>query len=233
MYSKKFSKFIEIWQKDFAIEQSIDKKICADKNGNPLPWYTYPAIEYLDQFDYSNKNVFEYGCGYSSLFWANRAKHVTSIEDNSEWFDRWQKEFHCNNLEILHRPEGPDYYNSITEKSDTLYDVIAIDGKNRAECSISALKKLKPSGFIILDDSDRVNASQEYVDAINTLKESNLLQIDFYGFCPMNNYTKTTSCFFSRQFDFKSRHPVQPINGIGNLWGMGRRQRKDFYKENL
>ena len=53
MYSDKFLKFIEMWQKDFAIERSIDEKVCVDKDNNPIPWYTYPAIEYLSQFDYS------------------------------------------------------------------------------------------------------------------------------------------------------------------------------------
>ena len=47
MYSEKFLKFIEMWQKDFAIERTIDEKVCVDKDGNPIPWYTYPAIEYL------------------------------------------------------------------------------------------------------------------------------------------------------------------------------------------
>lgn len=84
MFSDKFMKFIEMWQKEYAIERSIDEKVCADKDGNPIPWYTYPAIEYLSQFDYGGKRVFEYGCGYSSLFWAERAAKVISIEDNPE-----------------------------------------------------------------------------------------------------------------------------------------------------
>ena len=36
MYSEKFLKFIEMWQKDFAIERTIDEKICVDKDGNPV-----------------------------------------------------------------------------------------------------------------------------------------------------------------------------------------------------
>mgnify|MGYP000216046892 CR=1 FL=1 len=88
MFSDKFMKFIEMWQKEYAIERSIDEKVCADKDGTPIPWYTYPAIEYLSQFDYGGKRVFEYGCGYSSLFLAERAAKVISIEDNPEWFAR-------------------------------------------------------------------------------------------------------------------------------------------------
>ena len=231
MYSEKFLKFIEMWQKEFAIERSIDEKVCIDKDGNPIPWYTYPAIEYLSQFDYSQKEIFEFGCGYSSMFWANRAKKVTSIEDNINWFSKWQNEFKHENLDMRWRDEGEGYFNAIFEDNKK-YDVIVVDGKRRADCARTALKCLNNGGMIILDDSDRINTSKEYVNAVNELKKGDLIQIDFYGFCPMNNYTKTTSIFFSRDFNFSSQYIVQPINGLGNLWSMGRRHRKDFFKVN-
>ena len=83
MYSEKFKVFIDMWREEFAIERSIDEKVCLDKNDNPIPWYTYPAIEYLSQFDYTDKQIFEFGCGFSSLFWAKRAEKVISIEHSS------------------------------------------------------------------------------------------------------------------------------------------------------
>lgn len=232
MYSTKFQQFIDVWVKEFAIERSIDEKVCRDKDGNPLPWYTYPAIEYLSQFNYGDKKVFEYGCGYSSQFWARRAQKVTSIEDNKEYFGRWQLEFNESNLEIRWRDEDEIYEKAIFEEDD-LFDVIVIDGKRRTECAAAAVKKLAPGGMIILDDSDRINTSREYVDAVACLKAANLLQVDFYGFCPMNNYTKTTSLFLSRDFNFQSLYQVQPINGIGNLWSMSRRERKSFWKKTV
>lgn len=231
MASEKFQKFIDMWVEEFGIEKSIDEKLCQDKDGNPLPWYTYPAIEYLSQLDYTDKKIFEFGCGYSSIFWAKRAKSVVSIEDNLAYFDRWSKEFTVDNLNIKWRDEGEAYENAIFE--DNLnYDVIIVDGKRRAECAAAALVALSDDGMIILDDSDRVNTSNEYVEAISKLKNADLIQIDFYGFCPMNNYTKTTSIFLRRSFDFKSKNAVQPINGWGNLWSKGRKQRKEFYKQN-
>lgn len=231
MYSPKFLKFIEIWQKDFAIERSIDENVCLDKDNNPIPWYTYPAIEYLSQLDFSDKKIFEFGVGYSSLFWAEHALSVTSVEDNTEWYQKWQNEFSADNLTLKQRGEGKAYYNAILEDKSK-YDVIIIDGKCRAECAKTAVRVLNAGGFIILDDSDRVNTSIEYQTAIETLRQHNLMQIDFFGFCPMNNYTKTTSLFLCRDFNFKSRFKVQPTNGIGNLWGMGRKKRKEFYNEN-
>jgi len=59
-----------------------------------------------------------------------------------------------------------------------------------------------------------------------------LIQVDFYGFCPLNNYTKTTSLFLSRDFNFATLEKIQPVNGIGNLWGLGRKKRKSFYNDN-
>ena len=111
------------------------------------------------------------------------------------------------------------------------YDVIVVDGKRRAECAANAVKVLAAGGLVILDDSDRINTSLEYFNAVKYLREANLLQVDFYGFCPMNNYTKTTSLFFSRDFDFKSQYEVQPINGWGNIWSMSRKERKGFFKK--
>lgn len=230
MYSEKFQKFIEMWQKEFAIERSMDEKLCRDRDGNPIPWYTYPAIEYLAQFDYTKKNIFEYGCGYSSAFWAERAQSVTSIEDKTEWFDKWQAEFGYANLNMRWRDEGEGYENAIFEDG-LQYDVIVIDGKRREKCAETAVKALAAGGMVILDDSDRINTSEEYRRAVAVLKAADLIQIDFHGFCPMNCYTKTTSLFLKRDFNFASGHPYQPANGWGNLWSMGRKMRKDFFKK--
>ena len=232
MYSEKFKIFIDMWREEFAIERSIDEKKCLDKDGNPIPWYTYPAIEYLSQFDYTDKQILEFGCGYSSLFWAKRAKKVTSIEDNLNWFDKWKKEFNEPNLDIRWRDEGEIYERAAFE-DEIKYDVIIVDGKRRFQCAEVAVKALNKGGMIILDDSDRINTSQEYVKAVEILKAANLLQVDFYGFCPMNNYTKTTSVFFSRDFNFESLYKVQPINGWGNLWSKSRKERKEFYKKSM
>ena len=230
MYSEKFLKFIEIWQTEFAQEASIDKKICRDKDGRPLPWYTYPATEYLSQFDYQNKKIFEFGCGYSSSFWAERAQSVVSIENDPRWYDKWQKEFCYANLDLRLREDNESYENAVLEDAG-LYDVIAVDGRRRAQCCQTAVRSLAPGGMIILDDSDRVNTSADYVNAVKTLRDADLIQIDFYGFCPMNCYAKATSLFIRRDFNPPARQPVCPICGKGSLWSMGRRRRKEFFKK--
>lgn len=228
MDSQKFETFIDLWRSEYAIARTIDEQICIDKDGQALPWYTYPAIEYLQQFDYSDKKVFEFGCGYSCAFWANRAQKVRAVENDKTWFEHWQNKFDYSNLEILLREENENYENSL----DSNYDVIAIDGKRRQQCALRAIQHLNSDGIIIVDDSDRVNNSKDYQQMIKALKDAKLLQIDFYGCCPMNNFTKATSIFFKRDFDFPLLKEYQPANGIGNLWGKPRSERKNFYKNN-
>ena len=38
---------------------SIKKNESVDANNNPLPWITYPAIEYLGNLDFSKEKIFE------------------------------------------------------------------------------------------------------------------------------------------------------------------------------
>src|SRR5678816_686272 len=50
-----------------------------------IPWFSYAAIDFLDDFLRSDMNVCEYGSGGSTLFFAGRVRSVVSIEDNANW----------------------------------------------------------------------------------------------------------------------------------------------------
>lgn len=232
MYSKKFGIFIEMWRQDFAMEKSIDEKKCQDGNGRPIPWYTYPAIEYLQSFNYDGKRIFEYGCGWSSMFWAERAAEVTAVEDKRQWFAKWQRDLQAPRLDVRLRTADENYEKTIFEDGRR-YDVIVIDGIRRKFCAEAAVAALSDDGMIILDDSDRATVSADYAAAIDILRRAGLLQVDFYGCSPMVCYTKTTSLFLRRNFDFKPAGKIQPTNGWGNLWHRPRKQRKEFYKKVL
>jgi hypothetical protein len=72
---------------DYGYLRSVAVEKPLDADGDPYPWYTYPALEYLKQLDFSDKTIFEYGCGHSTLFWAARAAAVVSVEHNPQWYD--------------------------------------------------------------------------------------------------------------------------------------------------
>lgn len=95
-------KNFKILAMEFGQWRSIKERSCIDKEGNFIPWCTYSAIEFLKQFDFSNKNVFEWGSGNSSFFWAIKAKEVISIEDDKKWFDLINQNKLDNQKVILH-----------------------------------------------------------------------------------------------------------------------------------
>ena len=58
-----------------------------DFAGNPLPWLPYSLIRILDERVTSEMRVFEYGAGYSTLFFADRVETVVSIEHAEAWVE--------------------------------------------------------------------------------------------------------------------------------------------------
>src|SRR5947209_1387749 len=43
------------------------------RSGEAIPWYTYPAIDFLSQRDFAGKRVLEFGGGQSTIWWSQRA----------------------------------------------------------------------------------------------------------------------------------------------------------------
>src|SRR5437773_261769 len=52
-----------------------------------LPWFSYAAIDFLEDFLQPEMTVCEYGSGGSTLFFSRRVKAVYSIEDNERWHE--------------------------------------------------------------------------------------------------------------------------------------------------
>jgi precorrin-6B methylase 2 len=211
---KSFGSFLaclKILEVDYGHFRSTFKNAAIDKKNNPIPWYTYPAIEYLKQLNFSQKTVFEYGSGNSSLFWASISKSVISIEDNEGWYGKVSKNNNCKNLTIhLIRDEELYLQHILSYQED--FDVIIIDGNfSRFKCAQIAIKKLRKGGLIILDNADW------WVKTAEFLRVSDLIEVDMTGFSPINGYTLTTSFFFHREFNFLPKSENQPVHGVGAL----------------
>lgn len=187
--------------------ESYKRKLPVDRHKRPLPWYTYPAIEYLQQFDFSKCDVFEYGSGNSSKFWSARARQVTSVESDPYWYKRNIRELAPNQILIL-RTEKEEYVNAI-HLYDSFYDVIVIDGKYRYSCAIEALKRIKNGGIIILDNTDW------FPNTAKLLRDNGYTQVDFIGARPINSYAWCTSIFFKNQINIP--YVAIPTRVLGGL----------------
>jgi protein-L-isoaspartate O-methyltransferase len=182
---------------------------CVDKEGKPIPWYTYPALEYIKQFDLRDKSVFEFGSGNSTLFWADRVREVVSVEDDPKWYEKTRVRLNGNATLTLALDET-SYVQHIGMQGKR-FDIIVVDGSYRSRCAAEAVEWLEAGGMIILDNADW------YVEAARRLRMADLIEVDMTGFGPINSYTFTTSFFLHRAFNFLPRHVHQPVHGIGSL----------------
>jgi hypothetical protein len=185
---------------------SVKNQQAVNAVGAPLPWFTYPAIDFLDQLDFSDKAMLEWGSGNSSLFFSPKVKKLFSIEHNEEWFN------HVKSFNLInHKIEfiNLESYARSAKEFGQLFDIILIDGVERSDCADVAMELLTPTGVIILDNSDR------YPDISERLRGNKLIQIDFHGLGPINNYTWTTSLFLTRAIEMNpiDRQPRIPLGG--------------------
>jgi hypothetical protein len=196
---------------------SVRSQLAQDRAGNPLPWYTYPAITYLRQLDFRSKTVFEYGSGMSTLFWASVACRVVSVEDDEQWFENISARVPPNATVRL-QSDLAEFPGEI-HRTHELFDVIVVDGpargRTRLKCCREALGALRRGGLIILDNSDWLPESSRL------LREQDLLQVDMTGFAPICDHVQTTSLFFDRRFrigPISGRQPEVPIGGAPADW---------------
>ncbi len=220
-----FANISKIFIENYGFKRSVEESRPIDNNGNPLPLYTYPAIEYLNSLNFSHKKIFEFGSGNSTLFWLNKGAIVNSVESNKMWFKKLTQEIGDNSKHKFIFANKVQYYDAILE-DDERYDVIIIDGsENRLESTKRALERIKEDGMMIIDNSDWFENSTRLIR-----EKLDFIQIDFYGFKPSKSNTSVTSVFFSRSSNFMAIETKQPSFPIG---GIARQSQNDFELEGL
>ena len=124
-------------------------------NGSPIPWMNFPVISFLEDRLQKDFTVFEYGSGYSTLFYAERVKFIRTIEYNKDWYKLIKERLPANaEIHFVEKDVDGEYCRSINS-TDEKYDVVVIDGRDRVNCLKQAVKKLTERGVLLLDDSQR------------------------------------------------------------------------------
>jgi len=162
-----------------------------DAEGNALPWMNYAAIDFLKKRLHADIRLFEWGSGYSTLFFASRVKSIVSVEYNEHWFNLIKQQV-PSNVEVRYRPlDSGHYVSDITTNNET-YHLIVIDGRERVKCFAACLEKLHETGVILLDDSDR----NDYQAAFALASAQGFRHIDFIGLKPRSHKQHQTTVFY-------------------------------------
>lgn len=176
------------------------------------PWFSFPSIDYLDKLSSRDMRVLEFGCGYSTIWWAQRVSHVTSIERSTHWIAEVKHalskhtvtnvnlinflEFAETTEEEIQRRTDPIELATIIQRyvaagqgGPELYDIIVVDDVFRNEAAAAAIAQLKPGGILILDDSERPRYGQTW----ELLKRMGWSFASFYGTVPYHFHEKQTT----------------------------------------
>ncbi len=167
-------------------------KTAIDNNGNPIPWVTYPFIDFISERLNSDMNIFEFGSGNSTLYYAQKVNSITSVEHNQTWYKKMSEIIPSNVNLIFKELIANGEYSRHSKIQNTKYDIIIIDGEDRNNCIYNSINSLNNNGVFVLDDSER----EEYNEAVSFLNNKNFKRLDFWGMAPGILYKKCTTIFY-------------------------------------
>lgn len=187
------SQYYSGYLKDIGWFLSFENKKPVDKENNPLPWVTYPFIYFIKNRLSNVNSIFEFGSGNSTLFYSNYVATLDAVEHDKGWYEHIKSNM-PNNVNLIYKKleYGKDYCRAALGQK---YDLIIVDGRDRANCIFQAIASLTDKGFIVLDDSER----DSYQNAIKWLvEEHGYKKIDFWGVSPGLFYLKNTTVFYKQ-----------------------------------
>jgi hypothetical protein len=167
---------------------SFRKNASINRNGDPIPWVTYSFLHFIERRLNKGLRVFEYGCGNSTLWYAERVKEITAVEHNPVWA-KYASSKMPSNGKIIQRT-GELYVTEIINHG--LFDIVIIDGIFRDQCGKACLDSLTSSGIIIWDNSDR----DDFQITFPLLQEKGFREINFHGIAPNSFVPTQTSILY-------------------------------------
>lgn len=185
---RKYGYLVEAgWFGSWRTKQSIDA------TGSPIPWITYPCLSFLSPRISPQMEVFEFGSGNSTLWWAARVSRVVCCEHDPEWYSKMKSQIGTN-VELELRKYGPEYTEFI-EQFPGRFHIVVVDGHDRVNCIKHSLGSLRPDGILLLDNSER----PQYLAGIEFLLDHGFRRLDFEGPGPIVTDRWTTTIFYKRE----------------------------------
>jgi len=174
------------WFKSLRIKKSIDK------NMNPIPWWTYPTIAFLQDRLSPNLKVLEFGSGASTLWLCQFVSEVISIEDNREWGKYVQAKLPGNGKLVI-----TDSYEKFIDdyQTNAKFDIIIIDIDGyRLNIGEKIFPMLSDNGVVLWDNTDW----PEWIQIKALFLSHDFLEISFQGMTAQEITLSRTTIFYRK-----------------------------------
>ncbi len=177
-------------------------EMAIDRNSKPLPWFTYPAIDFIRTRDTSDASVLEFGGGQSTIYWGRNARKVTCFEGSEEWAQHIRKGM-SNNCEVFVVTNSSDEQvseiRSELKKIGEKFDIVVIDGLSRSKIIDLAVEYVSPDGMIICDNAEGYGFQKGF-------EKHDFMRVDFYGHTPGVIHPHCTSINFKLECKYFSKN---------------------------
>lgn len=190
------------------------------RQGEYIPWITYPALHVLERLDLGPLKVLEFGAGASSPFFMKRCQQLTSYEFDGEYFSSIERAFSSPHIlrgvnqfsrdltngapemvpsdalevDLAHDPRLAivdfDHFRRLALQDIDGADLVLIDGGPRNYIA-QVVGESNARPAVILDNADWDHCGL----AIQCLLKAGYTEIPFRGLGPLNPYQWTTSLF--------------------------------------
>ena len=117
-----------------------------------VPWISYDAQALLGRHLTPASRVLEFGSGMSTLWFADRAGAVVSVEHHAEWYAKVKAMLPQDAAIDYRLATDPAAYCAVADEPG--FDLVLVDGRFRDQCVATGLKVLRPGGILYLDNSD-------------------------------------------------------------------------------
>ena len=172
------------WFRSFQTKRSVDAQ------GQPIPWYSYPFLYFIAPRIKAHFEVFEYGSGNSTRWYAQRVQHIAAVEHDTDWIKIVAPQL-PQNARLIEKPLGAPYVQAVA-LAGKKYHLVVVDGRQRVDCARYAINYLTPDGVLILDNSER----EIYQPAREYLQQQGFRCLDFRGMTPIVSINSCTSVFY-------------------------------------
>ena len=122
------------------------------------PWLPVRAIRLLDSYLDKSHTVFEWGSGWSTVWFGEHVRQVVSVEHDREWFEVVQARLkkrglgHKVTVSLVGDMES---YACAIDQWQGMFDLILVDGRLRSECMAKAIGRVREGGILVLDNVER------------------------------------------------------------------------------